>query len=263
MNFSAWAIKTPIPSILLFIMLTIFWLMSFKTMMVQDFPDIELPIVVVTANLEGAAPTQMETEVARKIENAVASLGDVKHVYASITDGSAKVSVEFNLEKNTSEAVNDVRDAISRIRSDLPGDMKEPVISKVNTSGRPILTYSVASDALDEQDVSWFVDNAVSRALLAIPGVGKVSRIGGVDREIRVEIDPVKIQALNASFADISRQIRKIQRESSGGRTDIGDSQQSVRTLGTVDSASGLAAMNISLQDGRHYRLAQLGAGGG
>jgi len=258
MNFSAWAIKTPIPSILLFIMLTIFGLMSFKTMMVQDFPDIELPVVVVTANLEGAAPAQMETEVARKIENAVASLGDVKHVYASITDGSAKISVEFNLEKNTNEAVNDVRDTISRIRADLPGDMKEPVISKVNTSGRPILTYSVASDTLDEQDISWFVDNDVSKALLAISGVGKVSRIGGVDREIRVEIDPVKIQALNVSFADISRQIRKIQRESSGGRTDIGDSQQSVRTLGTVNSAAELAAMNISLQDGRHYRLDQL-----
>ncbi|MDO8263649.1 MAG: efflux RND transporter permease subunit [Gallionella sp.] len=258
MNFSAWAIKTPIPSILLFIMLTVFGLMSFKTMMVQDFPDIELPVVVVTANLEGAAPTQMETEVARKIENAVTSLGEVKHVYSSITDGSAKVSVEFNLEKNTNEAVNDVRDAISRIRSDLPGEMKEPVISKVNTSGRPILTYSVASGELDEQDISWFVDNDVSRVLLAIPGVGKVSRVGGVDREIRVEIDPLKIQALNVSFADISRQIKKIQRESSGGRTDIGASQQSVRTLGTVDSAAGLAAMNISLQDGRHYRLDQL-----
>ena len=258
MNFSAWAIRTPIPSILLFITLTIFGLMSFNTMMVQDFPDIELPVVVVTANLEGAAPAQMETEVARKIENAVASLGEVKHVYSSITDGSAKVSVEFNLEKDTNEGVNDVRDAISRIRSDLPSDMKEPVISKVNTSGRPILTYYVTSNELDEQDISWFVDNDVSKALLAIPGVGKVSRVGGVDREIRVEIDPVKIQALNVSFADISKQIRKIQRESSGGRTDIGDSQQSVRTLGTVDTASELAAMNISLQDGRHYRLDQL-----
>ncbi len=258
MNFSAWAIKTPIPSILLFILLTIFGLMSFKTMIVQDFPDIELPVVIVTANLEGAAPTQMETEVSRKIENAVASLGEIKHVYSSITDGSAKISVEFNLEKDINEAVNDVRDAISRIRSDLPSDMKEPVISKVNTSGRPILTYSVASGALDEQDISWFVDNDISKALLSIPGVGKVSRVGGVDREIRVEIDPIKIQALNVSFADISRQIKKIQRESSGGRTDIGDSQQSIRTLGTVDSALELAAINISLQDGRHYRLDQL-----
>lgn len=258
MNFSAWAIKTPIPSILLFIMLTLVGVMSFRTMMVQDFPDIELPVVVVTANLEGAAPVQMETEVSRKIENAVASLGEVKHVYSSITDGSAKVSVEFNLEKDTNEAVNDVRDAVSRIRSEMPGDMQEPVISKIHTAGRPILTYSVASNVLDEQDISWFVDNDVSKVLLAIPGVGKVSRVGGVDREIRVEIDPVKIQALNVSVADISRQIKKIQHDSSGGRADIGDSQQSVRTLGTVESAAELAAMDISLQDGRHYRLDQL-----
>jgi multidrug efflux pump subunit AcrB len=258
MNFSAWAIRTPIPSIMLFVMLTLFGVMSFRSMMIQDFPDIELPVVVVTANLEGAAPVQMETEVSRKIENAVASLGDVKHVYAAITDGSAKVSVEFNLEKNTDEAVNDVRDAISRIRSELPGDMQEPVISKIHTSGRPILTYSVASSALDEQDISWFVDNDVSRVLLAVPGVGKVGRVGGVDREIRVEIDPVRIQALNVSVADISRQIKKIQHDSSGGRGDIGDSQQSVRTLGAVESAADLAAMDISLQDGRHYRLDQL-----
>ncbi len=258
MNFSAWAIRTPIPSILLFVMLTLFGVMSFRSMMIQDFPDIELPVVVVTANLEGAAPVQMETEVSRKIENAVASLGDVKHVYAAITDGSAKVSVEFNLEKNTDEAVNDVRDAISRIRSDLPGDLKEPIISKVNTSGRPILTYSVSSGALDEQDISWFIDNDVSKVLLSIPGVGKVARVGGVDREIRVEIDPVKLQALNVSAADISRQIKKIEHDSSGGRGDIGDSQQSVRTLGAAASAGDLAAMDISLPDGRHYRLDQL-----
>jgi multidrug efflux pump subunit AcrB len=258
MNFSAWAIKTPIPSILLFIMLTLVGLGSFRSMKVQDFPDIELPVVVVTATLEGAAPVQMETEVARKIENSVASLGMVKHIYSSIRDGSADISVEFNLEKDSNEAVNDVRDAISRIRSELPSDMKEPVISKVNTSGRPILTYSIASDRMDEQDISWFIDNDVSKALLSIDGVGKVARVGGVDREIRVEIDPVKIQALNVSMADISHQIRKVQQESSGGQADLGGSEQSVRTLGTVNTALELGAMDIALQDGRHYRLDQL-----
>lgn len=258
MNLSAWAIRNPIPSILLFVMLTLVGLGSYKAMMVQDFPDIELPVVVVTATLEGAAPTQMETEVARKIENAVASLGQVQHVYANITDGQALVSVEFNLEKDVSEAVNDVRDAISRIRSDLPSDMKEPIISKVNTSGRAIITYSIASDRLDEQDLSWFVDNDVSKALLATQGVGKVTRIGGVDREVRVEIDPLKVQALNVSLADISHQIKKIQQESSGGRGDVGGAEQSIRTLATVDTVEELAAMDIVLMDGRHYRLDQL-----
>ena len=258
MNLSAWAIRNPIPSILLFIMLTLVGLGSYKAMMVQDFPDIELPVVTITAKLEGAAPAQMETEVARKIENAVASLGQVQHVYANITDGSALVSVEFNLEKDVSEAVNDVRDAISRIRSELPSDMKEPIISKVNTSGRPILTYSIASDRMDEQDLSWFIDNDISKTLLAVKGVGKVSRIGGVDREVLVEIDPLKLQALNVAIADISRQIKKVQQESSGGRTDLGGAEQAVRTLATVSSVEELAAMDIGLPDGRHYRLDQL-----
>lgn len=258
MNISAWAIKNPIPSILLFLMLTLVGLGSFRAMKVQDFPDIELPVVTVTAILEGAAPAQMETEVARKMENALASLGSVKHVYSTIEDGTASISVEFELEKDVSEAVNDVRDAISRIRSDLPSDMRDPVISKVNTSGRPILTYSVSSSQLDEQDLSWFIDNDISKILLAVPGVGRVSRIGGVDREIRVEIDPAKLAALNVSAAEISRQIKQVQQESSGGRADLSGKEQSVRTLGTVGTAGELAAMNISLADGRHYRLDQL-----
>ncbi len=258
MNFSAWAIRSPIPSIMLFVLLTLVGLKSFDAMMVQDFPDIELPVVTVTAKLEGAAPVQMETEVARKIENSLASLGQVEHLYTKITDGTATVSVEFNLEKDVSEALNDVRDAIARVRGDLPSDMKEPVISKVNTSGRPILTYSVASGSLDAQDISWFVDNDISKALLSVPGVGRVHRVGGVEREIRVEIDPLKIQALNVSMADISRQIRRIQKESSGGRAEIGGQEQSLRTIGTVETATALGEMDIVLPDGRHYRLGQL-----
>lgn len=258
MNISAWSIKNPIPSILLFLMLTLVGLGSYRAMKVQDFPDIELPMVVVTVGLEGAAPAQIETDVARKIENALASLSQVKHIYTSISDGVATITVEFELEKEVSDAVDDVRDAVNRIRSDLPSDMRDPVISKVNTSGRPILTYSVASPQLDEQDLSWFVDNDVTKAMLAVPGVGRVSRIGGVDREVRVEIDPEKLIALQVSAADVSRQIKQVQQESSGGRTDLGGAEQALRTLATVATVDELAAMDIALPDGRHFRLDQL-----
>ena len=258
MNISAWAIKNPIPSILLFLMLTLVGLESYRAMPVQDFPDIELPMVTVTVGLEGAAPAQMETEVVRKIENALASLNQVKHTYASISDGVASITVEFELEKAVSEAVDDVRDAVNRIRSDLPGEMRDPIISKVNTSGRPILTYSVSSSQLDEQDLSWFVDNDVTKAILAVPGVGIVSRIGGVNREIRVEMDPEKLIALRVSAADVSRQIKQVQQESSGGRTDLGGAEQALRTLSTVGTVDELAAMSIALSDGRHFRLDQL-----
>ena len=258
MNISAWAIKNPIPSILLFFMLCVTGLMSFKATNVLEMPDIELPLVTISTSMEGASPNQMEAEVVRKIEDSMVTIGNVKHIFSNITDGAATIFVEFNLEKDGGEAINDVRDALSRIRADLPSELRDPVVSKLNTSGRPILTFSVQSDLVDEQDVSWMVDNEISKALLSIKGVGRVARIGGVDREIRVEINPQKLNALNVSAVDISRQIKRVQQESSGGRGEVGGSEQSVRTLSTVASANELAAMNIALPDGRSFRLDQL-----
>ena len=190
MNVSAWSIRNPIPAVLMFVMLTLLGAMAFKAMKIQQFPDIDLPTVTVTASLPGAAPAQMETEVARKIENSVATLQGIKHIYTKVQDGTAIVTVEFRLEKPTQEALDDVRDAVSRVRADLPGDLKDPVISKVNLAGAPILTYTIASTRMDDEALSWFVDNTVSKALLSVRGVGAVARVGGVTREIRIELDP-------------------------------------------------------------------------
>ena len=258
MNVSTWSIRNPIPAVLLFIMLTLFGLMAFKGMKIQQFPDIDLPTVTVTATLPGAAPAQMETEVARKLENAVATLQGIKHIYTKVQDGTAIVTVEFRLEKPTQEALDDVRDAVSRIRADLPGDLKDPVISKVNLSGAPILTYTVASSRMDDEALSWFVDNTVTKSILSVRGVGAVARVGGATREIRVELDPARLLALRATAADVSRQLRQIQQEASGGRSDVGGIEQSVRTIATVQSAEELGAMEITLADGRRLRLNEL-----
>ncbi|WP_310447546.1 efflux RND transporter permease subunit [Thiobacillus sp.] len=258
MNVSSWSIKNPIPAVLLFVMLTLAGLMAFKAMKIQQFPDIDLPTVTVTASLPGAAPAQLETEVARKIENAVATLQGIKHVYTKVQDGTATITVEFRLEKPTQEAVDDVRDAVSRIRADLPGDLRDPVISKANLAGAPILTYTVSSSRMDDEALSWFVDNTVTKRMLSVRGVGAVARVGGVNREVRVELDPARLLALNASAADISRQLRQIQQEASGGRADMGGAEQSVRTIATVASAGELARMDIVLSDGRRVQLDQV-----
>ncbi len=258
MNVSAWSIRNPIPAVMLFVMLTLAGLMGFHSMKVQQFPDIDLPTVTVSASLPGASPAQLETEVARKIENSVATLTGVKHIYTKVQDGTATVTVEFRLEKPTQEALDDVRDAVQRIRSDLPGDLREPVVSKMNLAGSPILTYTVASPRMDDEALSWFVDNEVAKAVLSVPGVGAVSRVGGAAREVRVELDPARLLALNATAADISRQLRQIQQEASGGRADVGGVEQSVRTIATVGSAEELARMPITLADGRQVRLDQI-----
>jgi multidrug efflux pump subunit AcrB len=258
LNVSSWSIRNPIPAVLLFLLLTLVGVMSFRAMKIQQFPDIDLPSVTVTAALPGASPAQMETDVARKLEDSIATLQGVKHIYTLVQSGAITVTVEFRLEVTPQEAVDGVRDAVSRIRSSLPADLRDPVVGKVNLAGSPILTYTVASNRMDDEALSWFVDNTVAKRLLSVRGVGAVARVGGVDREVRVELDPSRLLALNATAADISRQLRQTQQEASGGRADVGGAEQSVRTIGTVQSAEELARMDIVLSDGRRVRLDQL-----
>ncbi len=258
MNVSAWCIKNPIPSVMLFIMLTLAGMLGFQKMKVQQFPDIDLPTINVTASLPGTAPAQMETEVARKLENAVAALPGVKNIYTKVQDGMAIVTAEFRLEKPTQEALDDVRSAVQRVRADLPAELRDPVVSKLDLAGAPILTYTVASSRMDDEALSWFVDNSVTKAMLAVRGVGSVSRVGGVAREVRVELDPARLLALNATAADISRQLRAVQQDAAGGRSDVGGIEQSVRTIATVQSADELARLQIALSDGRRIRLDQV-----
>jgi multidrug efflux pump subunit AcrB len=257
-NVSAASIRNPIPAVLLFIMLTLAGLLSFNAMKIQNFPDIDLPTVIVSAALPGAAPAQLETEVARKIENSIAGIQGVKHIYTKVQDGMATVTTEFRLERSTQEALDDVRDAVQRVRSDLPADLRDPVVQKMDIAGLPILTYTVASTRMDDEALSWFVDNQVAKAMRAVRGVGAVSRVGGVTRQVWIEIDPDKLLALNATTADISRQLRQVQQEASGGRADLGGAEQSVRTIATVQTAQELGAMQIALSDGRRVRLDQV-----
>ncbi|MYN17901.1 AcrB/AcrD/AcrF family protein [Rugamonas sp. FT107W] len=263
MNFSSLSIKNPIPAIMLFALLTLAGLLAFKANPVQDFPDIELPIVTVTATLDGSAPAQLETEVARKIEDSVATLQGIKNIYTTVLDGVSTTTVEFILEKPISDAVNEVRDAVARVKADMPAELRDPTVTKASTAGRVIMTFTAAAantpgEKMDNQELSWFVDNAVSKRLLAVPGVGAVKRVGGVKREIRVELDDARMAALRVSALDVSRQLRLVQKEAPGGRGDVSGAEQSVRTIATVQSAASLAAIELPLTDGRRVRLDQV-----
>ncbi len=259
MNVSTWSIRHPVPAILLFGFLTIIGMMSFHALGIQNFPDVELPTITVTASLEGADPTQLETEVGRKIEDKIASLGGIEHIRTTLSDGSATIRVEFQIEKDTEVALNEVRNAVDSVRADLPQDMTDPVVSKVTTSGSPIVTYTLTSKRMDEQALSWFVDNEISKALLAVKGVGQVARVGGVDREVHVDLDSARMQALGITAEEISAQLKRVQQDASGGRGDIGGAVQSIRSLGAVETVEGIGDLIIPLADGRRVRLGDLG----
>ena len=164
MNVSSWSIRSPVPAVLVFVLLTVLGIVGFRQLQIQDFPDMDLPTVQISATLEGAAPSQLETEVARKIEDKLASLSRLDHITTTITDGSVSISVSFEIDKDGEEALSEVRNAVDSARADLPTSMASPTVSKLTTAGSAFLTYTIESNRLDEQDLSWFVDNDVTKA---------------------------------------------------------------------------------------------------
>ncbi|WDZ80454.1 efflux RND transporter permease subunit (plasmid) [Ensifer adhaerens] len=259
MNFSSWSIRKPVPAILLFILLTVSGLLAFDRLSVQNFPDMDLPTIKISATLEGAAPAQLETEVARKIEDKLASLSLLDHITTTITDGAVSINVSFELEKDSEEALNEVRNAVDSANGDLPAEMQTPGVTKVTVQGSPLLTYAVRSTQLNETELSWFVDNDMTKALLAVSGVGEVSRIGGIDREVHIDLDPEVMNSLGLSAASVSAQLKSVQSDTSGGRAEIGGGKQAVRTLGAVSSIEDLKALAIPLPSGELVRLDEIG----
>src|SRR5262245_16904833 len=258
-NISASSIRKPIPAIVLFILLTFAGMIGFKKLGINQFPDVDIPFVTVTVTDTGAAPAEMETQVTRIVENSVATVGDVVHITSNVQDGVSSTTVEFVFGKDIDRAVNDVRDAVTRIRSELPGSANEPVITRSTTSGGPMLTYTVRNPAKTSAELSWFVDNEISKTLLTVPGVGQVKRVGGVDREVVISLRPERLASYGITAAEISRQLKSINQDVPGGKATIGSQEQSIRTLGSAQSVSALREMQITLRDGRAVRLSDVG----
>lgn len=255
MNFVTWSIRNPVPVIMMFIGLTVAGLLSFPRLGVLDRPDIEFPAIIVTVTYPGVAPTQMESEVTRKVEDAVATIASIDEMRSTVNEGASTTVIQFTFGVDINEKMDDIRDALTRIRSELPQDANEPIISRNTTAGGAIVTWSVSSDKMTETELSWFVDLELARALTAVPGVGRFSRVGGVDREIRVDLDPDRIAAMRTTAMDVSRQLRRIESEYPGGEARLGGLQQTVRTTGLVKTVQELKELPILLPDGRHIRL--------
>ena len=255
MNFVTWSIRNPVPVIMMFIALTVAGVVSFPRLGVLDRPDVEFPAVVVTVTYAGVAPSQMESEVTRKVEDAVATLASIEELRSTVNEGASTTVIQFAFGVDMQDKMDEVRDALTRIRSDLPQDANEPIVSRTTTAGLPVVTWSVASDTMTDTELSWFVDLTLARELTAVPGVGRFTRVGGVNREIRVDLNPDRIAALRTTAADVSRQLRRIQAEYPGGEARLGGLEQTVRTTGLIKTVQELRELPILLPDGRYVRL--------
>jgi hydrophobe/amphiphile efflux-1 (HAE1) family protein len=259
MNFSAWSIRNPIAPILAFVMLMVMGWQSFNTLPVTRFPNIDVPLVAVSVVQPGAAPAEIEAQVTKEIEDAVAGISGVKNVFSSVSDGISTTSVEFRLEVPTDKAVQDVKDAVDRIRSSLPAGIEAPIVTRIDVEGQAIMTFAVGSADMSLEDLSWFVDDKIKRALQGRPGVGRIDRYGGADREIRVELDPLRLDSFGITAAVVNQQVRLTNANLGSGRTSLGGSEQAIRVLGDASGAARLSGTAIALPSGRFVRLGELG----
>ncbi|CAH0495045.1 efflux RND transporter permease subunit [Novosphingobium sp. CECT 9465] len=257
-NISAWCIRNPVVPIVLFIGLTLAGLLSFSQMKVQDNPDIEFPVVIVSISQPGAAPTEIENQITQRVESAVRSIAGVDTLTSTASEGNSQTLVQFKIGHDINSAVNEVKNQVDQIRSDLPEGILEPQVFKVETSSEPIAYFAVAADDMTLEQLSWYVDDTVAKRLLAVEGMAEVSRSGGVNREIAVTIDPVRMSSLGVTASQINAALRQVNINAAGGRTEIAGSRQSVRVLGNAGSAYDLSQTEIALSNGRTVRLAEV-----
>jgi multidrug efflux pump subunit AcrB len=257
-NISAWAIRHPVSPIVLFFVLLFLGSVAFLRLPVTLNPDITFPVVLVQVYQPGASPQEIETQIMQKVEGAVAGVGNIDNIISLAIEGQSRVFIQFNIGTPIDRAVADVRDAVAKVRVNLPAGIQEPTVQRLDIDGNEIVAYAVSSSALSNEDVSWFVDNAVSKRLLAVEGVSQVSRGGGVSREIRVELDPARMQALGITAAQVNQQLRTLNLDSPGGRAQVGGGEQAIRVLGEARSAKALGDTQIMLSGGRFARLSDL-----
>ncbi|MDQ7249643.1 efflux RND transporter permease subunit [Dongia sedimenti] len=258
MNFATWSIRNPIPVVVLFALLTIAGVWSFVRLPIQDMPDIENPAVKVVLSQPGATPGQLEVEVARPVENAIAPLDRLAHMQTTITEGQVTIEAEFELSKSLSDALSEVKEAVDGVRSTLPDDLEEPSVTEVNVLEDPLQVYAVKSSEMDDEALSWFLDDVVARRITKLAGVGRFERIGGVNREITVEVDPESATAIGVTPMIVSRALESMQQQLSGGRGTLGESDQSVRVSALVPDARSLEHLAISLPGGGYAALGEI-----
>ncbi|SOC94388.1 Multidrug efflux pump subunit AcrB [Rhizobium sp. AN5] len=259
MNFSAWSIRNPIAPLLGFALLMFLGIQAFNALPITRFPNIDVPVVAVTVTQSGASPSELEMQVTKEIEDAVAAISGVDEIQSTVTDGQSLTTVVFRIEKPTEEAVQDVKDAIDKIRSDLPSDIEVPVVSKIDVEGQAIQTFAVSSPNMTLEELSWFVDDTIKRSLQGKSGIGKVDRYGGADREVRVSLSPEKLDAYGITASEVNGQLRGTNIDLGSGRGQVGGNEQTIRTLGDTRDVTQLANTTIALSNGRFVKLAELG----
>jgi multidrug efflux pump subunit AcrB len=257
-NISSWCIRNPVAPIVLFVGLMLAGLVAFSRMQVNNAPDIDFPAAIVSVSQPGAAPNELETQVTQRVESAIRGINGVDEMSSTVVEGNSTTFVQFKLGTPTDRAVNDVRNAISQIRGTLPEGIIEPQVTRVDAEDEPISSIGAQTTDMTLEQLSWYIDNDVAKRLLGLEGIAAVQRVGGVDRNIRVILNPAALEAQGITAAQVNQQLRASNMNGAGGRAEIAGSEQSVRVLGNAKDAYELSQTRIALPGGRFVKLADL-----
>lgn len=257
-NISAWAIRNPVAPLVLFAALLLAGIVSFSRMDINQQPDISFPMAQVLVLQPGAAPPELETQVTQRVEAAVRGISGVDEITSTVSEGQSQTMVQFQIGTPVDRAVNDVKNAVDQIRSDLPEGILEPQVTRVDIDGGPMAYFSAEATDMTLEELSWFVDNTVAKRLLAVPGMAAVKRGGGVSREIRVILDPAKLQSHGITAAQVNQQLQQVNLNAAGGRTEIAGAEQAIRVLGNARNAFALGETQIAIAGARTIKLADL-----
>ena len=255
---SAWAIRNPIPVSVLFIGAILAGLVSYAALPVKNFPNISFPAVGVVVTRSGAAPAEMESQVTRPIENALAGLSNVQSISSTVTQGSSSTFVNFELGTDLQKATDDVRSKVDQTRNILPREVDPPLVQRLEIDDQPIITYAVNAPSMSTSDISWLIDNTISRALQALRGVSRIDRLGGVDREINVLVDPDRLAAQGLTAAQVNDALAQANIDAPGGRVTIGGREQTLRVLGAARNVNQIRNLSIPAAGGRFVRLSDV-----
>ncbi len=255
------AIKKPVATITVMLALVIFGLFALAMLKTDEFPDIQQPIVVVNIVYPGASPETVEREVIDPIEDALFSISgiDGKRTISSAIDGFAQFIVFFEFEKDVQQATQDVRDAISAKRQDLPVEMEEPVITRFDPADQPIVTLTLTSDTISVAALTRLADEVVKRELRAAQGVADARVVGGQVRELTVELRPEALAAAGVSASDVALALQTQNLAVPVGRVNTRLSEQSIRLQGRLETPEEFEQIAIATRNGQTVRLGQVG----
>ncbi|HEX7048742.1 MAG TPA: efflux RND transporter permease subunit [Longimicrobiales bacterium] len=253
------AIRRPIFTAMVMLGLIVLGLFSFRRLPIDQFPEVDIPVVVVQTVYPGASPETIEREVTRPLEEAFNPVEGVDRITSVSLEGMSQIIVEFELERDGDQAAQDIRAKIDAIRRELPLDIEAPVVQKFDPAAQPILSLALASDELSIAELTTLADETVRRRLEAVSGVGNVQLAGGLLREIRIFLDPQQMRALGVSTSQVMAALQRQNMEVPAGRVERGSHEDLVRVTGRITDPAQFADVIIANRGGEPIRLGQVG----